>query len=228
MGKTGERGEMGGMSETGKVGKPFFSVIVPAHNSEFFILRCLSSIIRQTFTDYELIVVCDRCGDNTDGIARTLADKVIITDYGMDGLARNAGIDAAEGEWILFLDDDDWWIHDYVLEELHKAATQHGFLADVMTFDFIWNTPPEGIPAYYKNEAGAANIAVWSKAFRRELIGDTRFPAIRMKSDVGFMKQIVDKKPLCYATHQLMYYYNFMRPGSQTELYERAKREAEE
>lgn len=219
---------MGKTDKTGKMGKPFFSIVIPAHNSEFFILRCLNSVIRQTFTDYELIVVCDRCYDNTEGIARAMADKVIVTDYGMDGLARNAGIDAAEGEWVLFIDDDDWWIHEYVLEELHNIATHKGLIADVLTFDFIWKDPPEGIPVYYKNDAGTTNIAVWSKAFRRELIGDTRFPAIKMTSDVGFMKQIVDKQPLCYATHELMYYYNYMRTGSQTEIYEREKREAEE
>lgn len=205
--------------------KPFFSVIVPAHNSESYIMECLSSIRVQKFLDYELIVVCDKCEDNTYDVARIMADKVIETDYGMDGLARNAGIDAAEGEWILFLDDDDYWIHEYVLQELHRAAIQAGPFVDILCFDFIWKDPPEGIPAYYRNEADAVNIAVWSKAFRRDLIGDTRFPAIRMTSDVGFMREIVRKQPRCYATHMLGYYYNFMRKGSQTELYERGRRE---
>ena len=204
--------------------KPFFSVIVPAHNSEFYIMECLSSIRRQTFEDYELIIVCDKCEDNTDAMARIMADKVIETDFGMDGMARNAGLDVAEGEWVVFLDDDDWWIHEYVLEELHKAAIKAGPFVDVLCFDFIWKDPPEGIPAYYRNEADAVNIAVWSKAFRRDLIGDTRFPAIRMTSDVGFMQEIVKKQPRCYATHMLAYYYNFMRKGSQTELYEQKRR----
>ena len=100
--------------------KPFFSVIVPAHNAAGFIKKTLQSVKMQDFKDYELIVVCDRCTDNTYDIAQAYADKMIRTDFGMDGLARNAGIDAAEGEWILFLDDDDWWIHEYVLEEIHK------------------------------------------------------------------------------------------------------------
>ena len=208
--------------------KPFFSVIVPAHNSEFYIMECLNSIRVQNFLDYELIVVCDKCEDNTYDVARIMADKVIETDFGMDGLARNAGIEEAEGEWILFLDDDDWWIHEYVLQELHRAAIQAGPFVDILCFDFIWKDPPEGIPAYYRNEADAVNIAVWSKAFRRELIGDTRFPAVRLTSDVGFMREIVRKQPRCYATHMLGYYYNFMRKGSQTELYERESREGKD
>ena len=201
-------------------------MIVPAHNSAGYIRRCLHSIRMQTYKDYELIVVCDACTDNTWAAARGDADKMLTTDYGMDGLARNAGIDAAEGEWILFLDDDDWWLHEYVLEELHRAAIQAGPFVDVLCFDFIWKDPPEGIPAYYRNEADAVNIAVWSKAFRRDLIGDTRFPPIRMTSDAGFMREICRKQPRCCATHKLMYYYNFMRKGSQTEIYERERREA--
>ena len=208
--------------------KPFFSVIVPAHNSEFYIMECINSIRKQTFTDYELIIVCDKCEDNTEALARIFADKLIVTEHGMDGLARNAGIDAAEGEWVLFLDDDDWWIHEYVLEELHNAAEKAGPFVDMLCFDFIWKDPPAGVPAYFRNEADAVNIAVWSKAFRRELIGETRFPPIRMTSDVGFMQKIVEKHPRCYATHMLAYYYNFMRKGSQTELYERERREGKD
>lgn len=194
--------------------KPFFSVIVPAHNSEFYIMRCLSSIIQQTFEDYELIVVCDRCGDNTDGIARQIADKLIITDYGMDGMARNAGIDAAEGEWLLFLDDDDWWIHEYVLEDIHSLVTgPYGERLDMVCFDFIWKGK-----GYARVLPDRMNVAVWSKAFRREFIGDTRFPAIPFTSDQPFMDEICAKKPMTVAMQELMYYYNYMRKGSQTEL----------
>ena len=198
--------------------KPFFSVIVPAHNSEFYIMRCLSSIIRQTFEDYELIVVCDRCGDNTDVIARQIADKLIITDYGMDGMARNAGIDAAEGEWILFLDDDDWWIHEYVLEQIKNALDTIPFPVDMLLFDFIWKDAPPHKSTYYVQTVDNVNIAVWSKAIRREFIGDTRFPAIQFTSDKPFMEELCKKRPVAYPLRQLMYYYNYMRKGSQTEI----------
>ena len=200
------------------VKKPFFSVIVPAHNSEMFIGRCIQSIREQEFTDYELIIVCDACTDNTEILARALADKVIVTDFGKDGLARNAGIEAAEGEWLLFLDDDDWWLHEYVLEEIWKVAGFFGEEIDLILFDFIWR----GV-GYITVRNDDMNIAVWSKAFKRELIGSTRFPGITMVSDRPFMERIVAKRPRCFNMHKAMYYYNFMRPGSQTELYERRK-----
>lgn len=198
--------------------EPFFSVIVPAHNSEGYLARCLDSVERQTFKDYELIVVCDACTDHTASVAKFYTDNnhVIITNHGMDGLARNAGIDAAKGKWLMFLDDDDWWIHEYVLEEIHRIAEEAGDMIDLIAFDFIWKGR-----GYYVNTSERVNIAVWSKAFRREFVGDIRFPGIPFTSDAPFMDEIVKKQARCYAMHALMYYYNYMRKGSQTEEHAR-------
>ena len=195
---------------------PYFSVIVPAHNSAEYIRKCLRSVKAQTFKDYELIVVCDACTDNTAQVAIGYADRVITTNHGMDGLARNAGIDAAEGKWLMFLDDDDWWIHEYVLQEIYEIASAACDNLDLIAFDFIWKGR-----GYYVNTAQQVNIAVWSKAFRREFLGDTRFPAIEFTSDAPFMDEIVKKQARCYAMRTLMYYYNYMRKGSQTEEHSR-------
>ena len=141
--------------------KPFFSVIVPAHNAAGFLKKCLESVRQQDFNSYELIVVCDSCTDDTDELAGVYADKVIITDYGMDGLARNAGIEAADGEWILFLDHDDWWIHEYVMTEIRKFIQALNGEADLIVFDFLW----KGV-GYYVNKANRMNVAVWSSSGR--------------------------------------------------------------
>jgi glycosyltransferase involved in cell wall biosynthesis len=194
--------------------KPMFSIIVPAHNSAEYIGQCLNSINNQTYQDFELIIVCDACTDGTEELVRGwFPDKVITTNFGMDGLARNAGIDAAEGEWILFLDDDDWWIHEYVLDNIKTVADAFPDQVDMIAFDFIWKGR-----GYVRNiRADRLNIAVWSKAFRRDFVGGIRFPAIPFTSDRGFMDEICAKKARTYCTGQLMYYYNYMRKGSQTE-----------
>ena len=210
--------------------KPFFSVIVPAHNSEKYIEKCLHSIAIQTFLDFELIVICDACTDRTFIKARNYdlyvpEITVVETDYGMDGLARNKGIELARGTWIMFLDDDDWWIHEYVLEEIHKTIENIMIPVQMILFDFIWkNAPPHKSP-YYVQDIDNVNIAVWSKAFRRDLIGDTRFPAIPFTSDKPFMDEICAKRPVAYPMRKLMYYYNYMRKGSQTEEHERGRAE---
>lgn len=193
------------------MGKPFFSVIVPAHNSAEYIGKGLRSIKKQTFKDYELIVVCDACTDDTEQMARVYTDKIIVTEFGMDGLARNAGIDAAEGYWLIFMDDDDWFLHEYVFQQLHDAAIDTD--VDMLVFDFIWKGR-----GYYRNEGGRTNIAVWSKCWRRSFVGDTRFPAIQFTSDEPFMQEIIAKKPRALFMKVPMYYYNYMRKGSQTEI----------
>lgn len=197
--------------------KPFFSVIVPAHNSAAYLPIGLRSIKNQSFTDYELIVVADACTDNTAKIANWYTDKIIVTDFGMDGLARNAGIDAAEGYWLIFMDDDDWFLHEYVFQQLYDAAVDTD--ADLLVFDFIWKGR-----GYYRNDGGNVNIAVWSKCWRKSFVGSTRFPAIPFTSDEPFMNEIIAKNPKGIFMKVPMYYYNYMRKGSQTEVHEREQK----
>ena len=188
---------------------PFFSVIVPAHNSEAYIRKGLHSIKSQAFRDYELIVVCDKCTDDTAGISLGYADKTLIRDFGHDGLARNAGIDAASGEWLLFMDDDDWFLHEYVFQQIYGMAGKHG--EDILAFSFIWKNMG------YKAQAwDDMCVAVWNKCWKREFIGDTRFTKREWACDAEFHRKMFRKGPTVYYWDMPMYYYNFMRPGSQT------------
>ena len=192
--------------------KPFFSVIIPAHNSAEYIEKGLTSIREQSFKDYELIVVCDNCKDNTAEVVEQYApEKLITTKHGLDGLARNAGIDAAEGEYLLFMDDDDWFLHEYVFEQLHNAITQEkekGVKVDILIFSFIWRGRG------YCSQVNGHRIAVWSKCWRREHIGRTRFPAVQYWSDVDFNNAMMAKEGNIGVWDMPMYYYNYLRPGS--------------
>lgn len=187
--------------------KPFFSVIVPAYNSAGWIRNGLDSIREQSFKDYELIVVCDSCRDNTAEIVREYTDKVIEVEYHLDGLARNAGIEAATGEWILFMDDDDWFLHEYVFEMIHSKVL--GCDEDMLLFSFIWKGR-----GYANQVPSRMWIAVWSKCWRREFIGETRFPPIPHWSDKPFMEEIIKKEPRIMTWDMPMYYYNYLREGS--------------
>lgn len=189
--------------------RPLFSVIVPAHNAEEFIKNGLHSIKYQTYTNYELIVVCDRCTDHTADIALNYADKVLIRDYGLDGLSRNAGIEAADGEWLLFMDHDDWWLHEYAFEMLAGFLEQrkHEPL-DVVMFNFIWKGRG------YCQQTRFRTVAVWNKCWRREFVGDTRFPAKPYWSDVDFNRAMFDKMPIVTSMDHALYYYNYLKEGS--------------
>lgn len=179
-----------------------FSVIIPAYNAEGHIRKALDSIRAQTFTDYELIVVCDSCTDKTAEIAAEYGAKVIEVDYHLDGLTRNAGIDAAQGKWLLFMDDDDWWLHENVLQILDAHLGDE----DVLRFSFIW----QGIG--YKKPGDW--IAVWNKCWRRSAVGDTRFSAVKWWSDIDFNREMMKKPLKIKDLDEAFYYYNYMREGS--------------
>ena len=114
---------------------PKYSIIIPAHNAEDCLGRCLDSVVSQKYRNWELLVVCDACTDKTADVVRKYGEKPIIVDHQRDGLARNAGLDAARGEWVLFLDADDWWLHEYVLTQLDNTLNPAW---DILFFSFIW------------------------------------------------------------------------------------------
>ena len=109
------------------------SVIVPVYNVENYIERCVDSILKQTFEDYELILVDDGSVDSSRSICERYSEKdkrikVLARDNGGAAAARNTGLDwvykNSDSQWIAFIDSDDW-IHSRYLELLFKAVIQH-------------------------------------------------------------------------------------------------------
>lgn len=189
---------------------PLFSIIIPAHNSEEYICRGLNSIRNQSFTDYEIIVVCDSCTDNTAEIAKSYNAIVKNVQYGQDGLTRNAGLELARGDWILFLDDDDWFLHEYAFQQLSEIVGKHNedavcFSYITRHFGYIRQLPDNGV-----------SPCVWSKCWRRSFISDVRFSWRKFWSDTDFHNKAM-RKPHKYVYWDMpLYYYNRERPGSQS------------
>ena len=186
-----------------------FSIIVPAYNAEDRIRKVLDSVIQQTYKDYELIVVCDSCKDKTEEIAKEYGAKTFAVNFHNDGSSRNAGLDNAKGDWVLFLDDDDWWLHEFVLQQLAERVGQEN--EDILCFSFIWKGMKYASP---KSNANALYPAVWNKCWRRSFIGSTRFPNVYASSDYEFWKRILAKQPKLAMWDMPMYYYNYLREGS--------------
>ena len=192
-----------------------FSVIIPAHNSAGYIKNALESIAEQTFTDYELIVVCDSCTDNTADVAREYADIVEEVEYHADGPTRNRGIELATGDWVLFMDDDDWWLHEYVLQQLSDKIDAEPW-ADIIAFSFIFRHIGYAKPIRKCN--GCMWIACWCKCYRRSVIGDARFSDITDGSaDMQFFNGIFSKGLRICFWDMPMYYYNYWREDSISE-----------
>lgn len=186
---------------------PFFSVIVPMHNAEEWVRTGLESIRRQTFKDYELIAVCDDCRDRTAEIAREYTENVTEVSWRNRGKARNTGLEKARGRWILWMDDDDWWHDDMAFRKIAEEILDDEEL-DILAFNFVFKY--HGIARQYP---GHLYIAVWNKAWRRDFIGETRFPEIEHTEDVRFARETHGKARIRYLD-EVLYYYNYMRPGS--------------
>lgn len=108
---------------------PILSIIVPVYNSETFIDRCVDSILNQTFKDFELILVDDGSSDNSLFKCRNLSShdtriRVIHKDNGGVSSARNEGLNEARGEWIAFVDSDDWISSNMYKEMLDRAEVE--------------------------------------------------------------------------------------------------------
>ena len=186
-----------------------FSIIIPAHNAADRIEKTIMSVWEQSFKDWELIVVCDRCEDGTDKVAEEYgADKVINVDFGNDGLTRSAGLDAATGDWVLFMDDDDWFLHEFALREIYSNLDDN---IDVLLFGFVFKHIGVAHPLREGNHIWPA---VWNKCYRREYIKDLKFRNIKYESDLDWTQRMFKMGPNFRTLDEPLYYYNYLRPGS--------------
>ena len=99
---------------------PKFSIIIPVYNVEKYIKKCLDSVFNQSFKDYEVIVVNDGTKDNSMDIVKKYDVKTINQDNQGLSVARNTGVSKAKGEYLLFLDSDDY-IEKDLLKEINKS-----------------------------------------------------------------------------------------------------------
>lgn len=132
--------------------KPNISVIIPVFNAGEFLDECLSSLLKQTFKDFEAILVNDGSTDNSLDIMRKRAKKdarIKIIDQRNTGVshARNTGLSVAKGEYIIFMDADDYLMHNQVLENIHSTGIKGH---DVIMYNITY----EGKRVTYPLEAG--------------------------------------------------------------------------
>ena len=107
MNVNGEKGE------AGKIMSGLVSVVIPSYNHAHFLMQTLQSVIDQTYTNWEALVIDNHSEDNTDSVVNSFKDTRIkllkINNGGVIAASRNLGIQHAQGEWVAFLDSDDYW-----------------------------------------------------------------------------------------------------------------------
>lgn len=167
------------------------SVILPIYNSEKYLKKCIDSIKNQTYKDLEIILVNDGSTDNSPKICDEYAKidkriKVIHQKNGGQATARNAGLDASKGEYIAFVDSDDYIEKDMyelllsMIEESHSDIAICGhkevFEDESISSVEIFEKEMLDTEALWQEIFGNLNNAVWNKLFKKELIGELRFP----------------------------------------------------
>lgn len=103
---------------------PYFTIVIPVYNKENFIGKTLESVLKQTYADFEVIIVNDGSTDNSETIIQTFKDRRIqFFSKENEGVAvaRNFGIEKAQGDYICFLDADDYWYSNF-LETMHSYS----------------------------------------------------------------------------------------------------------
>lgn len=174
------------------------TIIIPSYNSELFIERCLESVFKQTFNDIEVIVIDDASTDNTEKILRKYKKKnnfkVIRnkTNVGV-GISRKIGIENANGEYITFLDSDDYLISDFIDTNI-KLIKQHD--SDVVYTSIEVISPLHQkeiiqVGNYFAENEATLNIFFWcqmnfitGKLFKTELLRKCKWSNRRIAEDV--------------------------------------------
>ena len=169
----------------------YFSIILPVYNVAAYLERCIHSILSQSFTDYEIILVDDGATDDSPAICDRYANEyrnihVIHKANGGLSSARNAGMAAAQGEYIWFVDSDDWIEHD-ALDMLYGICAQTP--ADIVKFSYFRSEEGKKSAVELKFdgmysgevllnelrrlalcEPGRYTLSVWSHIYRRSFL----------------------------------------------------------
>ena len=206
------------------------SVIVPVYKVEEYLDRCVQSIVDQTYRNLEIILVDDGSPDNCPAMCDAWAVKdsrikVIHKVNGGLSDARNAGMVIARGEYIAFIDSDDW-VHTEYLTLLYRTAQKSDALLTACDYwvtdgednqrlfsepEFEIHSAEEALEMLTQNQCYRA--VAWNKLYHRSLLEGEAYPVGRYHEDEFFTYRIMDKaQKLAYVKVPLYYY--FQRSGS--------------
>lgn len=206
--------------------QPKFSIIIAAYNIENYISKCIESVLTQTYSDYEVIVVDDGSKDGTKSKIREFGDKIKFIEHENNkflGGTRNTGIEAANGKYILFIDGDDYLNNKYVLEKLDNLIGEQSVDVIYMGFEIVGKKTATIIPSSENctkqfRIAGDRYTNAWSKCWRRDFIleNNLRFPENRYYEDVIFIYNAITKSNSYLIADFPVHTYYSGRPNSIT------------
>lgn len=221
--------------------RPLVSIIVPVFNVEPYIRRCLDSLESQTYSSIEVIIVDDGSQDKSADIAEDYCRRdsrftLISQENKGQGNARNTGITAATGEYITFVDSDDY-VSTYYIERMIELAALHD--ADIVSVNLIKffdrqipdkdNTPPK-IVSFNGTDAVAdmwygkhLSNSAWAKVYHRQILKDIPFPEGVLYEDLGVIYKWMHRAGKVVWTSEKLYYYYQRSNGTMNGAFSRKK-----
>lgn len=197
------------------------SIIVPVYNVEEYIEECLESIIKQTYSNFELIVIDDGSTDKSFEICKKISekdDRVSLYRQSNKGqaVARNQGLDKSKGNYIMFVDSDDYIESNFISESISYLIKNK---ADLVVFDTYYLV---GSSRKYVKTGISMNSATpmsVNKLFKRELWEEYRYPTGTWYEDLGIIPALVALSKKTVKLNKALYNYRSDRVGSQTHSY---------
>lgn len=204
---------------------PLLSVIIPVYGVEKYISQCLESVINQTYKNIEVIVINDGTKDNSAAIAKEYAKRdcrVKVYDFENGGLsvARNRGLDLANGELIAFLDSDDWIAHDMYEILVNRLIASNadmikcgfcetdGKAFSNVTFESDFET--SGFTNYFH---GVLWTVVWNAVYKKELALKVHFPKNVVHEDNYASGMYIKLSNKIAVTRNVFHYYRINQSG---------------
>lgn len=200
------------------------SVIIPVYNVENYLEKCVKSVIGQTYKNLEIILVDDGSKDNSGSMCDELAKldnriKVIHKANGGLSDARNHGLQIAKGDYIGFVDSDDY-IADDMFETMHKIITENNADISIVSFYEIYKDKVIGVrdsgnlEIMNKLEAMKELLIdrkiqsyAWNKLFKKELFSDLQFPTGKNFEDIATTLLLFEKSEKVVLLEEPKYYY---------------------
>ena len=205
---------------------PKFSIIIPVYNVQEHIKFCLDSILSGTYSDYEIICVNDGSTDDSAKILEEYKDnpkiKIIHKENGGLSSARNCGMEYAEGEYIVFIDSDDFVHHTY-LEFFDFVIELHHPDIAVCSHKKTDSKKEEEVGQFYlKKKIGIDSVPrilvefAWERAYKKEIIKDIRFDEnLKFNEDRMFNLDVLQnaEKELIFSYSDIQLYYYYTNPN---------------
>lgn len=203
---------------------PKYSIITPMYNSFNLMSRYFNSLNNQTYKDFEVIIVDDYSTDGSYKKVCTYAQKspltisVYRTEKNMGpGNARNIGMDAAKGEWITFIDNDDWVDTD-MLEKVDAVITNNQVNCVIYDYYTTNGKDKKVSRSMYSGEKGVTSLSKCMVSVRNHTFGkfykltnckekNVRFPELKRCEDVAFVCRAINACGSVYYMNEPMYYY---------------------